>query len=232
MLSKVSTSLTLQSTLFICSLLDLIRHGKHHHHARQDNKSTDKDTLLSPSSPRGFHQQQQLHQAQLHQDKQNNKHNSDIHHHPLSPNSPASREAAQIIVNEEREAKAKMPSYPGLDNFKLVEKMGECVPSCLTHPLQSHPILHPAVPFPKCTRQSISPPQRKWLVSMISSITPLYTQRRHCPAVKVVRKFELSSSQVSVSFLLFAPLFVPCFTLIPMRAVSFLSPTSRPATNT
>lgn len=39
--------------------------------------------------------------------------------------SPAHREAAEMIVNEEREAKSKMPVYPGLENFKLLDKMGE-----------------------------------------------------------------------------------------------------------
>jgi hypothetical protein len=30
-----------------------------------------------------------------------------------------------MIVNEEREEKSKMPVYAGLENFNLVEKMGE-----------------------------------------------------------------------------------------------------------
>lgn len=41
--------------------------------------------------------------------------------------SPAPREVAELIVKEEREAKAQMPSYKGLEDFKIVEKMGECV---------------------------------------------------------------------------------------------------------
>jgi hypothetical protein len=32
-----------------------------------------------------------------------------------------------MIVNQEREEKAKIPVYLGLDEFKIVEKMGECV---------------------------------------------------------------------------------------------------------
>jgi hypothetical protein len=46
--------------------------------------------------------------------------------------SPDHREAAEMIVGEEREAKAKMPTYVGLENFKLLDKMGECV---LSHKL-------------------------------------------------------------------------------------------------
>ncbi len=42
----------------------------------------------------------------------------------LSP--PASnKEAAEYIVEEERQARNKMPTYPGLEQFRLVDKMGE-----------------------------------------------------------------------------------------------------------
>lgn len=37
---------------------------------------------------------------------------------------PFSKEA-ELIVHEEREAKSKLPNYKGLEQFKLVEKMGE-----------------------------------------------------------------------------------------------------------
>ena len=42
--------------------------------------------------------------------------------------SPGYRKEAELLVKEENEAKNKMPSYKGLENFKLIEKMGECVP--------------------------------------------------------------------------------------------------------
>jgi hypothetical protein len=32
-----------------------------------------------------------------------------------------------MIVQEEREAKSKMPHHKGLERFKLLDKMGECV---------------------------------------------------------------------------------------------------------
>ena len=38
-------------------------------------------------------------------------------------------EAAEKIVAEEREARARLPRYPGLERFKLVDKMGEYDPS-------------------------------------------------------------------------------------------------------
>lgn len=38
---------------------------------------------------------------------------------------PVFNEAAARIVAEEREAKGKLPAYPGLEKYKLVVKMGE-----------------------------------------------------------------------------------------------------------
>jgi len=38
---------------------------------------------------------------------------------------PPAKEIAETIVKEERKAKAKMPAYKGLENFRLEEKMGE-----------------------------------------------------------------------------------------------------------
>ncbi|KAK2466356.1 hypothetical protein APHAL10511_001998 [Amanita phalloides] len=43
---------------------------------------------------------------------------------PVVPDPPP-KEAAAMIVNEEREARNRMPSYKGLENFKLLEKMGD-----------------------------------------------------------------------------------------------------------
>ena len=34
-------------------------------------------------------------------------------------------EAAQRIVAEEREARHRLPRYPGLERFRLIDKMGE-----------------------------------------------------------------------------------------------------------
>ena len=38
---------------------------------------------------------------------------------------PEYNEAAARIVAEEREAKHRLPRYPGLERFKLLDKMGE-----------------------------------------------------------------------------------------------------------
>ena len=94
---------------------DLIRHGKHHRQARQDNKHADTEQV-SPTSPIRFQQQQR--QAQKQQIQQ-----QPAHEHVIASSPP--RDVVEIIVNEEREAKLKIPRYPGLENFTLVEKMGE-----------------------------------------------------------------------------------------------------------
>lgn len=82
------------------SFLDLIRHGKHHNH-NQNNQPKQEPVASSP-------------------------------HHPPTPPppppvSPGTREAAEMIVEQERETRSKMPSYAGLENFQLVDKMGESV---------------------------------------------------------------------------------------------------------
>ncbi|KAF7355167.1 Protein kinase domain-containing protein [Mycena sanguinolenta] len=66
---------------------NLLRHGKHHNHARQDN---------TPAPPS-----------------------------PAATDEQMSREAAEQIVKQEREQKERMPTYKGLENFKIVDKMGE-----------------------------------------------------------------------------------------------------------
>ena len=56
-----------------------------------------------------------------------------------------SREAAEQIVKQEREQKEQMPTYKGLENFKIVEKMGESV-TLFIFPCPTH--FEPAAPSP------------------------------------------------------------------------------------
>ncbi|KAF9469048.1 kinase-like domain-containing protein [Collybia nuda] len=106
------------------SFLDLIRHGKHHNQHQHQQRLEDQpqlqlhahsDPLIhdnhNHSSRATHHQQAQPHQP---------------HAPPPNPSpSPGPREAAQMIVDEERNASSKMPSYKGLEKFKLLEKMGD-----------------------------------------------------------------------------------------------------------
>ena len=48
---------------------------------------------------------------------------------PQKTATPKYKEEVEQIVQEEREAKSKMPLYKGLENYKLLEKMGEYVVS-------------------------------------------------------------------------------------------------------
>ncbi len=91
------------------ALVDLIRHGKHHHHHQARNDETPAPVQRTPAQ----HEQQNKAAEKRHIEKENPE--------------VAHREAAQIIVQEEREARAQMPTYKGLENFQLIEKMGESV---------------------------------------------------------------------------------------------------------
>ncbi|KAK0206251.1 kinase-like domain-containing protein [Desarmillaria ectypa] len=90
-------------------LLDLIRHGKHHHHHHQARN----DETPAPVSQHAPAQHEQQHKV------------PEKRHIEKGTAEVARREAAQIIVQEEREAKAQMPTYKGLENFQLIEKMGD-----------------------------------------------------------------------------------------------------------
>ncbi|KAK0453328.1 kinase-like domain-containing protein [Armillaria borealis] len=86
---------------------NLIRHGKHHHHHQARNDETPAPVQRTPAQ----HEQQNKAAEKRHIEKEN----AEVAH----------REAAQIIVQEEREAKTQMPTYKGLENFQLIEKMGD-----------------------------------------------------------------------------------------------------------
>jgi len=106
MLSKVVFSL-LFSFLSADYLPGLIRHGKHHPEVAKHEKDASED----PS--RGLRQQIQAPAPHQHKGE------------PLK--SPPAKEVAEQIVEEERKEKSKMPSYKGLEAFRLEEKMGEFV---------------------------------------------------------------------------------------------------------
>ncbi|ESK97589.1 serine threonine-protein [Moniliophthora roreri MCA 2997] len=93
---------------------NLIRHGKHHHHNRDDVSEIPSQ---APSRNQNHQQQQHHNQQQPPPAKQQARSEPQV--------SPAPKEVAEQIVKEEREAKAQMPSYRGLENFKLLDKMGD-----------------------------------------------------------------------------------------------------------
>jgi len=82
---------------------DLIR--KHHPHQRQPGTDDQQDIIR--------HQQP--------------KHDLPKQAPPPQPTPEAPKDPG-VSLPEDCEPKAKMPSYKGLENFKLLEKMGESVP--------------------------------------------------------------------------------------------------------
>ncbi|TFK29287.1 Ser/Thr protein kinase [Coprinopsis marcescibilis] len=94
---------------------NLIRHGKHHNHVQP--KHNDEHQVQA-----AVHSRDPV-PAQAH-DKQH-----DHRHRSTAPQSKAqvapNREAAEMIVNQERAERSKMPSYTGLENYKIIHKMGD-----------------------------------------------------------------------------------------------------------
>lgn len=95
-------------TLLTNVLPDLIRHGKNHHQTAKQHHHAPQDT----------HQPQQLQQVTV-------QPVSKRHHDPTLP---LYAKEAELIVQEEREAKSKLPLHKGLERFQLIDKMGESVP--------------------------------------------------------------------------------------------------------
>ena len=104
-------------------ILDLIRHGKNHIHARQDEFSSSQ----SPSAPTTDARSQP--ERRQHVDAQ--PQSQPKQQQPNKAQPANAKQSQQItrevekIVREEREASEKLPVYKALERFKLVEKKGE-----------------------------------------------------------------------------------------------------------
>ncbi|KXN86361.1 Serine/threonine-protein kinase srk1 [Leucoagaricus sp. SymC.cos] len=123
---KSNTLVLLSAPLFFSPsiFLDLIRHGKHHHAARSDAVKSHDEQSAQPSQAhsRAPRQQEQA-PTQPAQAPLPAHHNNRQNQQPMK--SPPAHEIAQSMVKEERESKAKLPTYKGLEKFKLLEKMGD-----------------------------------------------------------------------------------------------------------
>ena len=147
---------------------DLIRHGKHYNHHHGLRHDMDDTPPTAPPPP------------------------------PPPAYSPPAREAAEIIVHEEREERSQMPTYKGLEQYKLTDKMGESV--ILFFLLAPGAHLHPSGAFSNVYRAVETANGRN--VAGQFPVPFLYNPCRLSifpPPVKVVRKFELNASQVSSS---------------------------------
>ena len=100
---------------------DLIRHGKNHHSSRQQD-----DAAYQPAYTQSHAQQQQQQQQRAaEQQTRQQREAQQQQQQQTQKSSPKYKEHVEQIVQEEREAKGKMPVYKGLENYKLLEKMGE-----------------------------------------------------------------------------------------------------------
>ena len=84
--------------------------------ARRDERHVNQNSIHFLAALRGNQRQQQQATCQIAQNTQSLKRQQLASDY---------REAAEMIVNEERVVNAKKLSYVGLENFKLVDKMGE-----------------------------------------------------------------------------------------------------------
>lgn len=98
---------------------NLIRHGKNHHTVRAQDEPAYQAASHQP--PSASHQPKQQQRDVPHTAAQPTQQQQQTPHKGASK----FKEHAETIVQEEREAKGKMPTYKGLENYKLLDKMGD-----------------------------------------------------------------------------------------------------------
>lgn len=109
----------------IQSLKNFIRHGKQARAVSPHADPIPNNQIVVPAV-NSNQQKQQQHQQHDHRDVVDSK-STASHHHQKSVDSKSKRREADIhqIVAEERQSRSRMPKYPGLDRWVLVEKMGD-----------------------------------------------------------------------------------------------------------
>ncbi|KAF9379261.1 hypothetical protein BGX21_002678 [Mortierella sp. AD011] len=100
---------------FLEQFKNFIRHGK----SGKDMKP--RDTSQQSSKPRSQANSRNASPTRNAVDFSNSTTKQD----PVNANYNTNTEAASRIVAEERQQKSKMPTYPGLERYKLIEKMGD-----------------------------------------------------------------------------------------------------------
>jgi hypothetical protein len=115
--------------ILLSLILDLIRHGKNHIHVRQD----DFPSSQAHPAPAADARSERRHQPDVQVQSQPKQQQATKAQPATAKQSQQLREVEKI-VREEREAMDKLPTYKGLERFKLVEKKGECVHLNLVHP--------------------------------------------------------------------------------------------------
>lgn len=148
-LNAKAASLSIEKRLLkCCDNVDLIRHGKHARapaaQAASPIISTSPAADPSSSSPSSVKHQQRQEREKEREHERRAKVGERVEElanqaqvkpqrdggggaavQPAPAVQTPNKEIAEYIVKEEREAKSKLPVYPGLEQFKLIEKMGE-----------------------------------------------------------------------------------------------------------
>ena len=172
----------------IQSLKNFIRHGKQ---ARMVSPHAESATTNVPSKPAAVESDvvesnNKPYSTQEQQEEQQHHH---YHHHAhrKSVDAKTKRREAEIqqIVDEERQSRSRMPKYPGLERWALIDKMGDGAFSIVY--------------------------RAKDLMGEYGEV-----------AIKVVRKYEMNSTQVctiSCSFFFFFFFFFSCFLANPSNPI-------------
>jgi hypothetical protein len=116
---------------------DLIRHGKHAQQHKSDHHADQTTTHHTRDRSTDHHKarQQQQQDAIQHREREIASHAASaatsIPTQKAKTTSQHYTREAEKIVQEEKSEQSKMPIYRGLENFRLLEKMGESV---IRHP--------------------------------------------------------------------------------------------------
>ncbi|TIA92496.1 hypothetical protein E3P99_00608, partial [Wallemia hederae] len=150
--------------------LDLIRHGRNERDKHNKDANYESDELETPSPvhqpTKSSHKDPMADMLSHVPKRMDHKHEEERKKHAAAQQQKEQREKnraeeyareAEMIVEQEKKERSKMPSYPGLEQYEIIEKMGDGAFSNVYKALDTR------------THQKV--------------------------AIKVVRKFELSSHQ-------------------------------------
>ncbi|KAL5527613.1 hypothetical protein ACEPAG_6414 [Sanghuangporus baumii] len=111
--------------IVIDAFKNLIRHGKQHHDHQRNQDIQTREKAASGSQATRVHEKDQRAVPKQDQNLHVNQQQQSVAVKEQPMVSPNYRREAELIVQEENKEKSKMPTYKGLEKFKLLEKMGD-----------------------------------------------------------------------------------------------------------